>query len=132
VAPVGSDLRIGEGLRPSEEVCRLSHGSDQVCSYAGPNVLVLWHIRESFEIHHNNSHIGTRGLEHMLVSHHVESIIKILWDQLPLLLFFVLASLGTISVALLALLSLIISFSIEYRFIIAHIEDQISSSRWKN
>jgi len=67
-----------------------------------------------------------------LVSHHVESVIKIVWDQLPLLLFFVRSSLGTIGVALLALLSLIISFPIEHRFIIADIEDQISSSRRKN
>jgi hypothetical protein len=54
------------------------------------------------------------------------------WDQLPLLLFFVRSSLGVIGVALLALLSLIISFPIEHRFIIADIEDQISSSRRRN
>ena len=107
----------------------MSHSSDQVCSYAGPNVLVFWRIRESFEICHSNSHIGAWGLEHLLVSHHVESIIKIVRDQLPLLLFFVRLSLGAIGVALLTLLSLIISFPIEHRFIIVHIEDQISSGR---
>ena len=41
------------------------------------------------------------------------------------------ASLGTISIALLALLSLIIGFSIEDWFVITDIEDQISSARGK-
>ena len=47
-----------------------------------------------------------------------------------MLLFY--ASLGAISVALLALVSLIIGFSIEDWFIVADIEDQISSMRGKN
>ena len=42
------------------------------------------------------------------------------------------ASLGTISIALLALLSLIIGFTIEDWFAVADIEDQISSTRGKN
>ena len=101
-------------MRPPKEVRRLSHGSDQVCSYAGPNVLVLWRVRESFKICHSNNHIGAQGLEHLLVSHHVESIIKIVRDQLPLLLFFMCSPLGAIGVALLALLSLIVGLPIEH------------------
>jgi len=41
-------------------------------------------------------------------------------------------SLGAIGVALLALLSLIIGFSIEDWFVVANIEDQISSVRGEN
>jgi hypothetical protein len=58
-----------------------------------------------------------------LVSHHVESIIKIVRDQSPLLLFFVRSSQGAIGVALLALLSLIIGLPIEHWLIVANIED---------
>ena len=123
MAPDSSDLRIGDGLHPPKEVHHLPHGSDQVCSYAGPNVLVLWRVRESFEIRHSNNHIGAWGLEHLLVSHHVESIIKIVRDQSPLLLFFVRSSQGAIGVALLALLSLIVGLPIEHWLIVANIED---------
>jgi hypothetical protein len=63
-----------------------------------------------------------------LVSYLVESIIEAVRDQLPLLFFFVCSPLGTICVALLALLSLIVGLSIEQWLVIADIDDQISSS----
>ena len=65
----------------------------------------------------------------MLVSHHVEGVVEVVRDQLSLLFFC--PSLGTIDVTLLALLSLIIGFSIEDWFVVADIEDQISSMRGK-
>ena len=46
----------------------------------------------------------------MLVFDHVESIIKVVWDQLPLLL--ICSSLSTISVALFTLLSLFVGFAV--------------------
>jgi hypothetical protein len=100
-------------LHSSEEIYHLPHGNDQVRPYASSDILVFWRVRESFEIRHGNSHISARGLEHLLVSYHVESIIEIVRDQLSLLFFFVCSSLGTTGVALLALLSLIVGFSIE-------------------
>jgi hypothetical protein len=66
----------------------------------------------------------------LLVLHHVESVIKVIQDQLPL--FFTCSSLSAIGVALLALLPLLIGFSVEDWFVVADIENQISSSRWKN
>ena len=66
----------------------------------------------------------------MLVPHHVETIVEVVWDQLPL--FFICPSPSVISIALFALLPLLICFSVEDWFVIADIEDQISSSRWKN
>jgi len=66
----------------------------------------------------------------LLVPHHVEGIIEVVWDQLSLFFFRMLLS--TIGIALLALLSLIIDFSIEDWFIVTDIEDQISSTRRKN
>ena len=81
------------------------------------------------EILHGDSYVSAQGLEHRLVSYHVESIIEIVRDQLSLLFFY--PSLGTIGVALLALLSLIIGFSIEDWFIVADIDNQISSTRGK-
>ena len=103
-----------------------------MCSYVGPNILVLWCVREPFEIHHRNSHVGAWGLKHLLVSHHVKSVVEIVRDQLPLLFFFMRSPLSAIGVALLALLSLIISLPIEYWLIITNIEDQISSLGRKN
>ena len=66
----------------------------------------------------------------MLVPHHVESVVKVIWDQLPQ--FFICSSLSTISIALLALLPLLIIFFVDDWFVVADIENQISSSRWKN
>ena len=94
-----------------------------MCSYVGPNILVLWCVREPFEIRYSNGHVGAWCLEHLLVSHHVKSVGKIVRDQLPLLFFFVRSPLGAVSVALLTLLSLIIGLPIEYWLIVANIED---------
>jgi hypothetical protein len=55
-----------------------------------------------------------------------------MWDQLPLLFFFVCSLLGAVSIALLALSSLIIGLPIGHWLIVANIEDQISSSGRKN
>jgi hypothetical protein len=67
-----------------------------------------------------------------LVSHHVESVVEIVMDQLPLLFFFMCSPLSVIGVALLMLLSLIIGLPIEYWLIVANTEDQIFSSGRKN
>jgi hypothetical protein len=66
----------------------------------------------------------------LLVPYHVESVIKVIQDQLPLL--FICLSLSTIGVALFALLPLLIAFFVDDWFVVADIENQISSSRWKN
>ena len=66
----------------------------------------------------------------MLVSNHIESVIEVIWDQLALLL--ICSSLTPISVVLLALLPLLIGFSIDDWFVVADVENQISSSGWKN
>ena len=103
-----------------------------MCSYVGPNILVLWCVQEPFEIRHSNSHIDAWGLKHLLVPYYVESIIEIVRDQLLLLFFFVCSPLSAIGVALLALLSLINGFPIEYWLIVTNVEDQVSSSGRKN
>jgi len=65
-----------------------------------------------------------------MVSNHIKGVIKVIWDQLALLL--VCSSLSPISVALFALLPLLIGFSIDDWFVVADVENQISSSGWKN
>ena len=65
----------------------------------------------------------------MLISDHVESVTKVVWDELPLLIC---SSLGTAGVALFALLSLFVGFAVDKWLVIADIENQVSSSRWKN
>ena len=65
----------------------------------------------------------------MLISDHVESVTKVVWDELPLLIC---SSLGTVGVALFALLSLFIGFAVDNWLVIADIENQVSSSRWKD
>ena len=127
---VKSDFYVGDGLCPSEKFYRLPHGRDQVCPYTGPDTLAFWRVWESIEIHHGDSYISAWGLEYWLVSHHVESIIEVVRDQLSLLFFC--PSLSTIGVALLALLPLIIGFPIKDWFVIADIEDQISFARGEN
>ena len=111
VGLVRSDFRVRDSLRSSYKVRRLPHGRDQVCSYTGPETLAFWRVWESIEICHGDSYISAQGLEDWLVSHHVGSIIEIVWDQL-LLLFFC-TMLGAIGITLLALLPLIIYFSVE-------------------
>jgi len=74
---VRGDLRIGDGLDPFEQSSGLSYGSDQMRSYVGSSVLIFWSIWKSIEICHGNGHVGTWCLEHLLISNHVESIIKV-------------------------------------------------------
>jgi len=66
----------------------------------------------------------------LLVPNHIDGVVKVIGDQLSLL--FVCLSLSAVSVALLTLLPLLVSFSVDDWFIVADIENQISSSRWKN
>jgi len=66
----------------------------------------------------------------LLVPNHIEVIIKVIWDQLALLL--ICSSLSTISVVLFTLVSLLIGFAVNDWFVVADIENQISSSRWKH
>ena len=107
----------------------MPHGHDQVCPYTGPDTLAFWRIQESIKICHGDGHVSAWGFEHWLATYHVESVIEIVRDQLPLLFFFVCSPLGVIDVELLVLLSLIVDFSIEEWFVVADIEDQISSGR---
>ena len=65
----------------------------------------------------------------MLISDHVESITKVVWDELPLLIC---SSLGVVGVALFALLSLFVGFTVDSWLIIADVEDHVSSSRWND
>jgi len=77
---VGGGLRIGDGLGPLEQSSGLSHHGDQMCPYVGPNALIFWSIWESIKVCHGDGYIGAWCLEHLLVSDHVESIIKVVWD----------------------------------------------------
>ena len=126
---VGGDLRIGYGLNPFEQSSGLSHGHDQMRPYVGSNVLIFGSIGKAIQVCHGDSHVGAWCLVDLLISDHVKSIIETMWGEL---LFLVCSSLGTVGVALLSLLSLLISFSINNWFIITDIENQISSSRWKD
>ena len=102
-----------------------------MCSYVGSDILVLWHVWESFEISHSDGHVSAWSLEDLLISHHVKSVIEILWVDLPLaFLHFKCSPLSGVNVALLVLLSLVVGFAIRCRFVIADIEDQISLS-WR-
>jgi hypothetical protein len=84
-----------------------------VRSYVSPNTLVFWGIWESVEICHGDSHISVWCFEHLLVPHHVEGVVKVIRDLLSLL--FICSSLSTVGIALLALLPLLVSFSIDDR-----------------
>ena len=101
-----------------------------MCPYVGPNALIFWSIWESIEVCHGDSYIGAWCLEYLLVSDHVEGVIEVVWDQLAL--FLICSSLSTISVALFALLSLFVGFTIDDWFVLVDIENQISSSMWKD
>jgi len=65
----------------------------------------------------------------LLISIHVESIAKVVWGELSLL---VCSSLGTVGIALLSQLSLFVGFAFNNRFVIADVENQVSSSGWKD
>jgi len=126
---VGGGLHIGDDLDPYEQSSGLSRRGDQVCPYVGPDVLIFWSIWKSIEVCHGDGYISAWFLEHLLVTDYVESIIKVVWDKMLLL---VCSSLSTISVALFTLLSLFVGFTVNNWFNIADVENQISSSRWKD
>jgi len=65
----------------------------------------------------------------LLIPDHVESIAEVVWCELPLLIR---SPLIAIVVALLALLSLLVGFAIDNWLVIADVENQISSPRWKD
>ena len=98
--------------------------------YVGPNTLVFWGVWESIEVLHGDSHVSAWCLEHLLVPHHVESVVEVIRDQLSL--FFVCSLLSAIGVALLAVLPMLIGFSVDDWLVVGDIENQISSSRRKN
>ena len=118
---VGSDHRVREGLGPSEKICCLPHGGDQVCPYTSPNALVFWRVWKPVEVCHGDNYISARGFEYLLVPHHVEGVVEVVWDQLSLFFFYPLLS--VIGIALLALLSLFVDFSVEDWFVVGDIED---------
>jgi hypothetical protein len=96
---------VGDNLSPLDHFCHLHHGHDHVCPFVGSNILVLWHVWESFEISHSDGHVSVWSLEDLLISHHVKSVIKMLWVDFPLaFLLFRCSSLSVASVALLTLL----------------------------
>jgi hypothetical protein len=100
-----------------------------MCPYVGPKTLIFCSIWESIEVFHGNSYIGTWCLEYLLVSDHVEGVNKVIWDQLPL--FLICSLLSTVGVALFALLPLLVGFPVDDWFVVANIEDLVSTSWWK-
>jgi len=100
-----------------------------MCPYIGPNVLIFGSVREAIQVCHGDGHVGAWCLVDLLISDRVESIIEIRWGELSVL---VCSSLGSVGVALVPLLSLFVSFSVDNWFIITDIENQVSSSRWKD
>jgi len=65
----------------------------------------------------------------LLIPDHVESVTEIMRRELA---FLVCASLGTVGVALLAELPLLVCFSINGRLVGADVENDISSPRWED
>jgi len=100
-----------------------------MCSYIGSDALVLRSIGESIQVCHGDGHVGAWRLIDLLISDHVESIAEVVWGELPLLIC---SPLSTIGVVLFVLLSLFVGFTIDNWFVIADVEYQISSSRWKD
>jgi len=129
VSLVGGNLRVGDGLDPFEQSSSLPHRSDQMCSYIGSDALVFWSIGESVQVCHGDGHVGAWRLVDLLIPDHVESSTEVVWCKLPLLIR---SPLSAIGVALFALLSLFVGFAIDNRFVIADVENQISSPRWKD
>ena len=97
--------------------------------YVGSDVLIFGSIGKAIQVCHGDGHVGAWCFVDLLISDHVESIIEITWGELS---FLVCSSLGAIGVALLSLLSLFVSFSVNHWFIISDVENQISSLRWKD
>jgi len=100
-----------------------------MCSYIGSDALVLRSIGESIQVCHGYSHVGAWCLVDLLISNHVESVAKVVWGELLLLIC---SPLSTICVTLFALLSLFISFVVDNWFVIADVKNQISSLGWKD
>jgi len=117
---VGGDLLIGNGLNPFEQSSGLSHGRDQVRPYVGSDVLIFRSIGKAIQVCHGDGHVGDWCYVDLLISDHVESIIEIMWGELS---FLVCSSLGVIGVALLSLLPLFVSFSVNHWFIITDVEN---------
>jgi len=65
----------------------------------------------------------------LLISDHVESVTEVMRRELP---FLVRASPGTVGIALFAELPLLVCLSIDDRFVVADIEDEISPPGWKD
>ena len=103
-------LRIGDSLDPFKQRGGLSHGRDQMCSYIGSDALVLQSIGESIQVCHGYSHVGAWCLVDLLISDHVESVTKVVWGELPLLIC---SPLSTIGVTLFTLLSLLVGFAVD-------------------
>jgi len=95
----------------------------------GSNVLIFGSVEKAIQVCHGDGHVGAWCLVDLLVSDHVETIIEVMWGELSFLVY---SSLGTVGVALLSLLSLLVGFSINNWLVITDVEDQISSSRWKD
>ena len=58
VATTRGGGRVGDNLSLLDQLSHLPHGVDQVCPYIGSDILVLWHVWESFKIGHSNDHIS--------------------------------------------------------------------------
>jgi hypothetical protein len=43
-------------------------------------IMIFWRIWESFEICHGDNYVGAWGHEHLLVPHHVEDVVEVVWD----------------------------------------------------
>ena len=95
----------------------------------GSDVLIFGSIGKAIQVCHGDGHVGTWCLVDLLISDRVKSIIKIMWGELS---FPVCSPLSAIGVALLSLLSLLVSFSVNNWFVITDVENQVSSSRWKD
>jgi len=64
-----------------------------------------------------------------LIPDYVESVAEVVRRELS---FLVRASSGTVGIALLAELPLLVGLSIDGRFIAANVEDEVSSPGWKD
>ena len=126
---VEGDLRVGNGLNSFKQSSGLSHGRNQMRPYVGSDVLIFGGVGKAIQVCHGDSHVGAWCLVDLLISDHVKSIIKIMWGELS---FPICSPLGAVGVALLSLLSLLVSFSVNSWFVITDVENQVSSSRWKD
>ena len=89
-------------------------------SYAGSNILIFWSVGKAIYVCHCDGHISAWCLVDLLISDHVESITEVVWSELSLLVY---SSLGSVGVALLSLLSLLVGFAFDNWFVIANVEN---------